>query len=272
MNRRDFLQRALICSAALQIPKLQAASGDLPAEEPLKDYLYRIRHPDLYHDGDILTETLLRPVLQSVDQRLNNVLRIVGYGNFNVLSFDEMLTYAKRYSKIGSFTKQELDLLEGLFYADASNYGFYGDKPLNKLTQRIDKRAVRKIPHTGHYLFTDRSVALYKKIRKEVGPDIVLTSGVRGIVKQMQLFIAKAARFDGNLSLASRSLAPPGYSFHGIGDFDVGIAGWGAKNFTEAFATTDEFKRLIDLGYIDIRYPVDNILGVRFEPWHIKVS
>jgi LAS superfamily LD-carboxypeptidase LdcB len=92
------------------------------------------------------------------------------------------------------------------------------------------------------------------------------------VVKQMQLFVSKADRADGNLSLASRSLAPPGYSFHGVGDFDVGIKGWGARNFTDDFATTDEFKKLLDLGYIDIRYPADNRLGVRFEPWHIKVS
>lgn len=52
----------------------------------------------------------------------------------------------------------------------------------------------------------------------------------------------------------------------------MGIVGWGTRNFTNEFATTDEFRRLQDLGYIDIRYPEDNRFGVRFEPWHIKVS
>ena len=79
----------------------------------------------------------------------------------------------------------------------------------------------------------------------------------------MHLFLRKASKYQGNLSLASRSLAPPGYSFHGIGDFDVGNIHLGVKNFTNAFAKTDEYKKLIDLGYIDIRYPMDNELGVR---------
>jgi len=106
----------------------------------------------------------------------------------------------------------------------------------------------------------------------DIGDTITLTSGVRSVVKQMHLFLRKASKYEGNLSLASRSLAPPGYSFHGIGDFDVGHIKLGEQNFTDAFAKTDEFKKLIDLGYINIRYLMDNELGVRFEPWHIKVA
>jgi D-alanyl-D-alanine carboxypeptidase len=29
---------------------------------------------------------------------------------------------------------------------------------------------------------------------------------------------------------------------------------------------------LVELGYINMRYPEDNLLGVRYEPWHIKVA
>jgi LAS superfamily LD-carboxypeptidase LdcB len=100
----------------------------------------------------------------------------------------------------------------------------------------------------------------------------VLTSGVRSIVKQLYLFMRKAERADGNLSLASRSLAPPGYSFHAIGDFDVGKRGLGGANFTQAFARTDVYRRLVDLGFVEMRYPQQNLLGVRFEPWHIRVA
>jgi LAS superfamily LD-carboxypeptidase LdcB len=51
----------------------------------------------------------------------------------------------------------------------------------------------------------------------------------------------------------------------------VGQRGWGPRNFTPDFAATDVFKRLQDLGYVSMRYPEDNQLGVRYEPWHIKV-
>ena len=119
--------------------------------------------------------------------------------------------------------------------------------------------------------FNELTEALYDKLKKDVGDSIVLTSGIRSVVKQTHLFLAKTIQSKGNLSKASRSLAPPGHSYHGIGDFDVGKVGFGRKNFTEAFAKTDEFKRLVDLGYVDIRYHRNNMLGVRYEPWHIKV-
>ena len=108
-------------------------------------------------------------------------------------------------------------------------------------------------------------------MKNDVGPELVLTSGVRSIVKQLQLFLSKIEASDGNLSLASRSLAPPGHSYHGIGDFDVGKKGFGKANFTSKFSETKEYKRLIELKYVDLRYTIDNQVGVRYEPWHIKV-
>ncbi|MCK5517135.1 MAG: D-alanyl-D-alanine carboxypeptidase family protein, partial [Desulfobulbaceae bacterium] len=75
----------------------------------------------------------------------------------------------------------------------------------------------------------------------------------------------------GNLSLASRSLAPPGYSYHATGDFDVGQKGFGGGNFSEEFTTTPVFKRLARRGLVEYRYKRDNMLGVRYEPWHIKL-
>lgn len=274
MNRRKFLQAAAAGAAMLKAPGLCAAeklSDTRLVDGSVKDYLYRVRNPDMHHAGDVVTGAQARAALKSINERLLNVRRVVGFGNFNVLSFDDMLKYSRRFPKIGSFSRGELDLLEALFYEDASRYGFYGEKPLAEITQRIDRRDVVKVPRSGHFLFAGEPLQLYDKVCQQVGGRLILTSGVRSVVKQMQLFVAKADRSDGNLSLASRSLAPPGYSFHGIGDFDVGVRGWGARNFTNEFATTDEFKRLLDLGFIDIRYPKDNRLGVRFEPWHIKV-
>ena len=93
---------------------------------------------------------------------------------------------------------------------------------------------------TAHFLLRGKSEALYHQIKKDVGDEVVLTSGVRSIVKQMHLFLAKAIEANGNLSRASRSLAPPGHSYHGTGDFDIGKIGLGAKNFTADFSQTAE--------------------------------
>jgi len=98
-----------------------------------------------------------------------------------------------------------------------------------------------------------------------------LTAGVRGIVKQFYLFLSKALRHNGNLSLASRSIAPPGYSFHVAGDFDVGKAGYGVANFSGRFTETNVYAKLKSLDYVKFRYPPGNQTGIVFEPWHIQV-
>jgi D-alanyl-D-alanine carboxypeptidase len=220
---------------------------------------------------DIILDEVQRKTIDTVLARLLRLQRYVGYGNFNVISWDQSLRLAASREQIGSFAKAELEFIEELFFSNADSLGFYGDKVVTQLSATIPKQDVLKIPGTGHYLFKGIAADTYQKIRRDMGESVVLTSGIRSVVKQIYLFLNKAAKVDGNLSLASYSLAPPGHSYHAIGDFDVGKKGFGRKNFSEAFARTDEFKRLADLGYLDIRYPQQNPYGVRYEPWHIKV-
>lgn len=212
-----------------------------------------------------------KELLQSISIKLKQTQRLVGYGNFNLLGFDDLLSMAKNYSKIGRFSKEELNYIESIFYTHATEYGFYGKKVTYKLSDKITKNETIKIPRTGHYLYKGEPVDMYKRLKKEIGPSIILTSGVRSVVKQLDLFLYKANKLDGNYSKAAHSLAPPGYSFHGVSDFDVGKLGLGYKNFTSSFAKTKEYADLQKLGYISIRYPKNNPFGVRFEPWHIKV-
>ena len=80
-----------------------------------------------------------------------------------------------------------------------------------------------------------------------------------------------------NLSAVSRSLAPPGYSWHAQHDFDIGLKSGKFKpyNFRKEFILTPLFVTLFSKGFIhlrDLRYQQDNELGVRFEPWHIQVG
>jgi hypothetical protein len=223
------------------------------------------------YSDDVMVSEADAILLLSTFNRLKNLQKTIGYGHFNLVSFDEAISFAKRFSAVGDFTKPELEFVERLFFTNAADYGFYGQKVTDKLTGQFKKSTIVKVPKSGHYIFKNESLAYYEKLKKDVGSSIILTSGIRSNVKQLYLFLAKTIRVEGNLSRASRSLAPPGYSFHGIGDFDVGRIGWGGKNFTDDFANTDEYKRMQDLGYIAIRYDHGNKLGVRFEPWHIKV-
>lgn len=233
--------------------------------------LAKVRNFDEVFDDDIFLEEERIVLLHSVLLRLKKVQRMVGHGNFNLISFDETLRTANRFSEVGEFTRAELDFMEDVFFADVKAYGFYGEKVTSELTAVFDSKDAVKIPHSGHFLYADVSLSYYEQLRRDVGESIILTSGIRSNVKQMVLFLAKTVESNYNLSKASRSLAPPGHSYHGIGDFDVGRVGFGLGNFSARFAQTDEFKRMQKLGYVQIRYTADNHFGVRFEPWHIKV-
>ena len=280
MNRRAFL-KAAVAGAVICGVSPEAMAGVLSTcirkpvsrrDSDLGNYFAKMKRFDRLYPDDIYLDSERFHTLKASLLRLKRLQKTVGYGNFHLLSFDDALKIGRSYVRVGRFTKDELDFVEWVFYEDASHYGFLGRKPLTRLTDRIHVRKVTKISRTGHFLYKGRPLTLYNKMKKDVGKDLVLTSGVRSIVKQTLLFLNKAAKNSGNLSLASRSLAPPGFSYHGIGDFDVGQVGFGVANFSERFATTDVFKRLQKLGYVKLRYTSGNLLGVRFEPWHIHVD
>ncbi len=231
----------------------------------------KVEHFEYDFSDDVHMTEAEYTTLVSALERLNRVQAYVGHGNFNVLSFDDMLRYARYQPRIGEFPTSELDYLEKLFYDDVSRLGFFGERVISELTHSYAENDIAKIPGSGHYLLRGDSEAFYDKVREKVGDTLLLTSGIRGVVKQYHLFMAKAVQAEGNLSRASRSLAPPGHSYHAIGDFDVGRVNGGLSNFTADFAETDEFKKLQDLGFVKIRYTTDNEYGVRYEPWHIRV-
>lgn len=256
-------ERKLNIDELAQIEKMEEAEVDV--------YLEKIRNFDGDFPGDIYLSEINQLLLSPTIERLERVQRFIGHGNFNLIGFDEMLYFARNYEEIGAFDPAELAFMEEVFFTDATRYGFFGDKVTSELTSRVNQADVKKIEGSGHYLLRGDSLNQYHQISNDVGGNLLLTSGVRNVVKQMHLFLAKTRQSNGNLSKASRSLAPPGYSFHGIGDFDVGKIGLGQANFTIDFSNTEEFKRLITLGYVDIRYTDTNRYGVRYEPWHIKI-
>lgn len=248
---------------------------DSPLETALEtraDPYAKIREFDRSWIDDVYLEPERMHLLYSLTERLDRAQAYVGHGHFNLLGFDDLLRFGRNFSAIGRFEPDEKELLDEIFHTDAARYGFYGDKVLERLGAQIAKRDTQKVAGSGHSLLRGPSLTKYERIRRDIGGSLQLTSGIRGLAKQFQLFIAKTVETGGNLSQASRSLAPPGYSYHAIGDFDVGKQGFGLHNFTDSFADTDEYKRLIDLGYVAIRYTETNPFGVRHEPWHIKIS
>lgn len=282
MRRRDFLKAvtagvllsgidpfSFVSAAQLFPPPQHLSQSDFDGH--IKDYIYKMENFDHPHSGDVILKKNQLSLLNACVSRLKRLQSMAGHGNFNIMSFDDGLAIARKYSQVGSFTKEELDFLEKIFYSDSTIYGFLGEKPINNITTRIKEKEVVNISGSGNYLYQGDPREMYERLKKQVGDQLYLTSGIRGVVKQFLLFLDKAVNNRGNLSLASRSLAPPGYSYHGIADFDVGQSGFGALNFTRKFTTTEVFRKLEGLDYVSIRYPRNNLSGVRFEPWHIKV-
>lgn len=249
MNRRKFL--AYVSSVPIVASDLMANSGDF--------YLSR----DEFQ------------LIISIRNRLKRVRRHVGYAHFNLISYQDTLFYARNYSSIGAFTKQELAFIDRLFYEDPSKYGFYGTKTCNHIENKISRKDVDKIPHTGHYLFKGKPQRDYKNVLNDVGNTVgdtlKLTSGIRNVIKQLSLYVGKIYNTGGNMTKATISIAPPSYSYHTVSDFDVGRKDWGYKNFTADFAHTQEFAEMTKLNYIGMRYEKNNKDGVRFEPWHVEV-
>jgi hypothetical protein len=280
LKRRDFLK--MLAAGLLggsMAPEVMAREEILwtnprtrKVDDSIKDYLHKMKNFDKPYKEDIRVSREEYKTFTETVKRLRRLEAFVGHGNFQHLNFDGAVSFAHNYSDIGPFTQKEIAFLENIFYVDASIYGFSGRKPLQDITDRINKKDMVKVPHSGTYLHRGDSLEIFSQLRKKVGEELILTSGIRGVMKQFLLFLNKAYNNDGNLSLSSRSLAPPGYSFHGIGDFDVGERGLGIGNFTERFAATGVYHKLVDLGYLTLRYPQGNMLGVRYEPWHIEIS
>jgi len=222
-------------------------------------------------DGDICIADHEYKLVVDIRKRLMRVRRHVGYANFNYISLDDTLYFARNYSSIGNFTKDEIRLIEKIFGTDPKQFGFYGQKTINNISNKIDSNKLVKIRHSGHFVYNGKPLKDYKRLIKDVGSNLILTSGVRNVVKQLDLYLSKVISEKGNLTNASRVIAPPAYSYHTVSDFDIGKKGWGFKNFTSAFADTKEFYEMRKLDYVGIRYTVNNKDGVRFEPWHVKV-
>ncbi len=280
VKRRDFLKILALSALGSGMAseafakKFAVYTGSIsdPIDDHIRDYLYKMKNFDSPNRDDIRINREVYHTFKSTVKRLNRLQSLVGHGRFHILGLDEGLRFARKYPVVGKFPREELDLMEELFYKDAAEYGFLGEKTLSGLTDRIKKGDVIYMRSQGNYLYREHSLETFNKIRQQVGESVTLTSGVRGVMKQFLLFLNKAYKNQGNLSLASRSLAPPGYSFHANGDFDVGQAGFGALNFTDRFTSTDVYNILCDLGYLRLRYELNNRLGVRFEPWHIRIT
>lgn len=271
IDRRLFLKGFGLTIATIQAPYLFADTGEIKFDDQsnnlsisdIKSYLKKMSSPDIVNPSDIFVLKTEREVFDSSFKKLYALLNRVGYVKFSALDISQARTLV-------SFTDDEMDYLKKLFMFDASNFGFYRDKPLSDFNAKIDSTKLTQA--NGILCFDGKTIDKYRAMKDSIGDDVFMSSGIRSIVKQSFLFIQKARHCDYNLSMASRTIAPPGYSYHGVGYFDIGSRKISlSQNFTDQFADTGVFKKAAKDGYISLRYGLENKLGVRYGPWHVKV-
>ena len=71
-------------------------------------------------------------LVTSLLKKLIIVQNQVGYVQFNILSFDDLLKVASRCKK--PLQPSEIDFIESIFYGDPRKYGFYGERTVPNLT------------------------------------------------------------------------------------------------------------------------------------------
>ena len=79
-----------------------------------------------------ITNGNIDATVTSLLAKLNIVQNQVGYVQFNILSFDELLKTASRCKK--PLTKEEISFIESIFYGDPRKYGFFGERTVPQLT------------------------------------------------------------------------------------------------------------------------------------------
>ncbi len=205
--------------------------------------------------------------LGAIGSRLESVQRVIGHGRFNLASFDDVHAAALRTSK-GAIGAAEAAEFEALLALDARRIGFLGTRVVSRLAYRLPADLVDV--GRGQHVFPEANL-LFRRARADVGEQLIVTSGARGIPKQMLVFIGSALRA-GLVARPVHSVAPAGYSYHAVGDIDVGDRRLGGENFTVAFAKSETYRKLAALSYIRFRYPPGNPFGVQFEPWHLEVA
>ena len=150
-------------------------------------YFEKMQNFEKSHPEDVFLPPADLALLVGTFKRIDRVQSLVGHGNFNVLSFDEMLKFSKRYSRVGAFEQDEVRFIESMFHESARRYGFFGNKVTDRITAVVTERERYKVPYTGHFLYRGAPLDLYRKLERDLEKRVVLTSGIRSVVKQTHL-------------------------------------------------------------------------------------
>jgi zinc D-Ala-D-Ala carboxypeptidase len=127
--------------------------------------------------------------------------------------------------------------------------------------------------------FLDKeAAAAFAKMKADAeaeGVALVAISGFRSVADQEKLFARQIQR-QGSEVAAARLSAPPGYSEHHTGfALDIGDGAQPETDIKFEFEDTKAYRWLQTNGRrygVELSYPLNNIQGVSFEPWHWRFT
>ena len=243
--------------------ELSAGQGPLDA-----DYFSRMIAADQPYDGDRYLEPSELAIAREVIDRLRTVGAHVGHGRFNTLGFERVFKVASDLPS-ARFSVPQIRFMRALFGRSNAFFDYRGARVSEDFLAHHDPEDLVHYPEDGDYLIDGQPSRRFDALKQNLGNSLTLLSGYRGHPKQMLLYLDKVVASDGNLSLASRNRAPAGYSYHFSGDFDIGERRLGDANFSRQFLKSPVYQATLQSDEWAQRYPHHNVLGVRFEPWHI---
>jgi zinc D-Ala-D-Ala carboxypeptidase len=139
--------------------------------------------------------------------------------------------------------------------------GTYGTGD-NRRTEYLDKEAAA-------------AFAKMKADAEAEGVTLVAISGFRSVADQEKLF-ARQIRRQGSEAAAAQLSAPPGYSEHHTGfTLDIGDGARPETDIKFEFENTKAYRWLQTNGRrygVELSFPLNNIQGVSFEPWHWRFT
>lgn len=145
MNRRKFLQLLAYGAVTTSLvgEDLFATTTSDKIYYPLDSLSTKL---NLKGKKDLFLDKKYEKSFYSVCKKLKLVQRHVGYGNYNVISFDDVINTARWSSNIGDFTSDELAFMEYIFYYNPEEHGFYGERTCQSITHEINMKDIIKIP------------------------------------------------------------------------------------------------------------------------------
>ncbi|BAZ11134.1 peptidase M15B and M15C, D,D-carboxypeptidase VanY/endolysin [Calothrix sp. NIES-4071] len=107
---------------------------------------------------------------------------------------------------------------------------------------------------------------------RSAGVNLTVISAFRSVKEQEQLFFAVGAQRNQTPAERAALSAPPGYSEHHTGyALDIGDGNVPATNLSANFEKTKAYEWLSQNAAkfsFELSFPIDNIQGVSYEPWH----